>query len=213
MSYKANDTRMINNSKIFVLTGGPCGGKSTAVPLIANLAAIEGYHVILVPEIARIFIGSGIDPRGLDPFQNHAIQLAISRTQVNFEEAAKDYSFFKNKPCLILCDRGLSDNGAYMPRANWHKVLNYLHLTPLLALQRYDAVFHLETAANGAEEHYKNDSVRTDTIEEAVKLDDLTMMQWDTHRNFHFIRNPIHGGFEGKMQILREHVLEELKRK
>jgi hypothetical protein len=43
---------------------------------------------------------------------------------------------------------------------------------------RYDIVCHLTTAADGAEEYYTNDnnSVRTETKEEALKMDVLTQV-------------------------------------
>ena len=44
----------------FVLTGGPCGGKSTAINKIYQDLSERGYKVLIVPETATELINSGI---------------------------------------------------------------------------------------------------------------------------------------------------------
>lgn len=66
----------------------------------------------------------------------------------------------------------------------------------------YDAVFHLVTAAKGAEEFYTtaNNSARTETLEEAVKLDDKLISAWTGHPHLRVIDNSC--TFEEKMKKL-----------
>lgn len=202
------------NIKKFVLTGGPCAGKTTGLTKIKEFCEAKQIFLIVIPEIARLYISSGIDPRVLkDAKQNRLIQKNIIATQIEWEFSAMSYAKMmckeSGKRGLVICDRGVCDNGAYMGRIEYREALDFVYKTPQTALQSYDAVFHLQSAAVGAAEHYKTDPVRTDTPEQAVKLDNLTMMQWDTHPRFHLIPNP-QTGFEGKMQILIEHLDEEL---
>ena len=55
----------------------------------------------------------------------------------------------------------------------------------------YDAVFHLVTAAKGAEEFYTtaNNSARTETVEEAAALDDKLISAWTGHPHLRVIDN------------------------
>ena len=45
-----------------VITGGPCGGKSTAMAKIQNAFSEKGYTVLFVPETATEFITGGVAP-------------------------------------------------------------------------------------------------------------------------------------------------------
>ena len=45
-----------------VITGGPCGGKSTAVGWIQTNLIKEGWKVLVVPETATEFITGGVAP-------------------------------------------------------------------------------------------------------------------------------------------------------
>lgn len=204
----------MNTIKKFVITGGPCGGKSTGLAELERVAKERDYTVIVVPEVARMLISTGVDPRVLtDPAEIRIIQSTIVRLQIELEESAAHFLRFTQgaKRGLIICDRGLCDNGAYMDRADWHTILGYAHTNVHEALKRYSAVFHLQSAAVGAERFYKKDLVRTDTPEQARVLDGLTMTQWDSHPNFHLIVNPhCEQSFMRKMEILVDHVKEEL---
>lgn len=66
----------------------------------------------------------------------------------------------------------------------------------------YDAVFHLVTAAKGAEEFYTtaNNSARTETVEEAAALDDKLLSAWTGHPHLRVIDNTF--SFEDKMKRL-----------
>ena len=73
-------------------------------------------------------------------------------------------------------------------------------------IKKYDAVFHLVTAANGAEEFYtlSNNSARKETLEEAQILDKKTIEAWSNHERFKIIDNSTN--FEDKINILLKEI-------
>jgi CYTH domain-containing protein len=66
----------------------------------------------------------------------------------------------------------------------------------------YDAVFHLVTAAKGAEKHYTtaNNTARTETVEQAAALDDKLIAAWTGHPHLRVIDNAT--DFEDKLKRL-----------
>jgi CYTH domain-containing protein len=70
----------------------------------------------------------------------------------------------------------------------------------------YDAVFHLVTAAKGKEEVYTlaNNIARTETVEEARKLDDKLISAWTGHPHLRIIDNSTE--FEQKLERLLKEI-------
>ena len=66
----------------------------------------------------------------------------------------------------------------------------------------YGAIFHLVTAAKGAEEFYtlENNKARTETLDQARELDDKIISAWTGHPHLRVIDNE--SNFEGKMKKL-----------
>lgn len=183
----------------FVITGGPCGGKTTALETLKLFFTDLGFKVFVIPEVATELISLGLSWGELLPydFQNFVVQRTIF-SEVYVEKIAKHF----DKDVIIFCDRGLLDNKAYMPYDDYIKVLNQNGLTEAETLERYDGVFHLVTAANGAEEFYTlgNNNARHESLEEARELDKKTLLAWSNYRNFKIIDNS--SDFEDKMQRL-----------
>ena len=171
-----------------VITGGPCAGKTTGLSVLEQVITKRGYKVIVVPETATEVISSGIFPKeiSVEDFQN----LIIRRT-INKEETTKDVARLYKKDVVILYDRGLLDNKAYMPYSLFLELLKQNHLTENEARDRYDAVFHLVTAADGAEEYYtlENNQARSETPEQARELDKKTRDAWVGHQHLRVIDN------------------------
>lgn len=187
-------------SKI-VITGGPCAGKSTAMSWIQNVFTQKGYRVLFVPETATELITGGIAPwtcgSNLD-FQMSLIGLQMEKERI-FEQAAKTMDCEK---ILIVCDRGMLDNRAYMSEMEFQQVLSLMRQNEVELRDNYDAVFHLVTAAKGAEEFYTtaNNTARTETVEEAAVLDDKLISAWTGHPHLRVINNS--SDFENKMKRL-----------
>ena len=147
-------------SKI-VITGGPCGGKTTALSRIQRDLSHLGYTVLIVPETATSLISGGVAPwtcASNVEYQKCQMTLQQQKERI-FEQAARTMSHDK---ILIVCDRGEMDNKVYMSDDEFEHVLDYLETNEAELRDSYDAVFHLITAAKGAEEYYtlENNSAR-----------------------------------------------------
>lgn len=186
-----------------VLTGGPCAGKSTAMSWIQNAFTERGYKVLFVPETATELITGGVAPwtcgSNLD-YQCCQMRLQSEKEKV-FLTAAKT---MPEEKILIVCDRGMMDNRAYMSETDFSVVMDRIGENEIAIRDRYDAVFHLMTAANGAPEIYlknkANNPARTETVEQAVELDNKLISAWTGHPHFRVIDNST--GFENKMKRL-----------
>lgn len=197
---KREEENQVEITKI-VITGGPCAGKSTAMSWIQNTFTQMGYTVLFIPETATELITGGVAPwtcRSNSEYQKCQLQLQLDKERV-FEQAAKTMDASK---VLIVCDRGALDNKAYMDDLEFMQALEYLGTNEIELRDNYDAVFHLVTAANGAEKFYTtaNNSARTETIEEAAALDDKLIFAWTGHPHLRVIDNS--SDFEGKMRRL-----------
>ena len=184
-----------------VITGGPCGGKSTAMTWIQESFTQKGYAVLFVPETATELITGGVAPwtcKSNVEFQKCQMKLQLEKEKV-FEQAA---SVMNNDKILIVCDRGAIDNKAYMNDPEFSEVLDHLDINEVMLRDSYDAVFHLVTAAKGAEEYYTNanNTARTETVEEAAVLDDKVIAAWTGHPHLRMIDNSTN--FELKMKRL-----------
>ncbi len=194
-----------------VITGGPCTGKTTAMGRIKKEFTEQGYNVIFIPESATELMTNGVTPRSLNSiyeFQKQLLKLQI-RKETRYTADVKNMSELEK--VLIVCDRGVIDNKAYLKDAEFEQMLNELNLDETELRERYDAVFHLETVAKGAEEYYtlSNNVTRMETAEEAVKIDDRLICAWDEHPYFRVIDNS--SDFEGKMKELISKINEFLE--
>jgi CYTH domain-containing protein len=108
----------------------------------------------------------------------------------------------KEEKILVVCDRGALDNKAYMTETEFQAVLGSLGLAEVTLRDEYDGVFHLVTAAKGAEEFYTlaNNQARTETPEQARELDDKIIAAWTGHPHLRVIGNDT--AFEEKMRKL-----------
>ena len=199
-----------NKQKItkIVLTGGPCGGKTTAMNWIQNHFQKYGYKIIFVPETATELITSGLKPweakTNVD-FQSVLFDLQLAKEKI-YEEGARK---LPNDKILIVYDRGILDNKAYMTKRDFEYILKSKKLSEIKLRDSYDAVFNLVTAAKGAKECYNLDNpARTDTIEDATKLDDALIASWTGHPHFRIIDNST--DFDTKMKRLLKEIASVL---
>jgi len=187
--------------KKIAVTGGPCGGKSTALSYIKETAEALGYRVLTVGETATELISGGVAPwtcKTNAAYQSFQIALQMQKEEI-FLAAARGMDTDK---LLIVCDRGLLDNRAYMTEEEFFTCLAARGDTLDDYISRYDAVFHLVTAAKGAEEFYStaNNTARTETPEEARLVDDRLLFAWSGHPKRFVLDNE--GGFSDKIERL-----------
>ena len=184
-----------------VITGGPCAGKTTALSRIQNAFTQMGYVVLFVPETATELITGGVAPWTCGTngdYQKCQFQLQLEKEKI-FEQAARTMQAEK---ILIVCDRGTLDNKAYMSEQEFAQILKDLGSNEIEMRDRYDAVFHLVTAAKGAVEFYTtaNNTARTETPEKAAELDDRLISAWTGHPHLRIIDNSTN--FEDKLRRL-----------
>ncbi|MBQ2726765.1 MAG: AAA family ATPase [Clostridia bacterium] len=184
-----------------VITGGPCAGKTTAMSWIHRNFTKMGYTVLFVPETATELISGGVAPwtcGSVKEYQVCQMMLQLEKERI-FTRGAE--SMGKDR-ILLVCDRGTLDNKAYMTDSEFEQVLAELGENEVDLRDHYDAVFHLVTAAKGAEEYYTtaNNYARTETVEQAAALDDRLISAWTGHPHFRIIDNS--SSFEEKMKHL-----------
>ena len=171
----------MNISKIkkrIVLTGGPGGGKTTALDLIRR--ELSG-KIASVPEAATMIFSGGID-RSLDDEVLKAQQTAIFNLQKNLEDIQRA----SHPECLILCDRGSLDGLAYWP-GEPEEFFIQMETSIEEEFARYDAVIFFETAAKSGESIKSNNPIRNESENAAIVLDDKLQKIWSKHPNFNLI--------------------------
>lgn len=184
-----------------VITGGPCAGKSTALSRIEDEFTEQGYTVLFVHETATELITGGVAPWTCgtnEDYQSLQLRLQLEKEAV-FEAAAHTMNAEK---VLIVCDRGTLDNKAYLTEKEFLNVLKRLKTNEIELRDNYDAVFHLVSAAKGAEEFYTTDNnpARKEDITEAAILDDAVISAWTGHPHLRVIDNST--DFDGKIKKL-----------
>ncbi len=202
----------MNEITKIVLTGGPCAGKTTALQRIEKEFTEKGYKVFIIGESATELITAGARPFGTLSIPTYQFQKGILGYQLYKEAMYENFAntLPENTKCLLVCDRGALDNKAYIDKDSFAKILEELDLKEIDLLTRYKMILHLVTAAKGAEEFYTlaNNEARSETKEEARKLDDTTLNCWMGHPNLHIIGND--QSFAEKMDEVRDTIHREL---
>jgi len=194
-----------------VLTGGPGGGKTSAIPHLMRYYSERGIRVLCVPEMATLLFNSGIsdlntirneDPRAYASIQAQLL-LMYQSMRTHYQALAEALAPTK---VLILYDRGPCDSLAYMDRGMFFAILSENSFTLHDVRDSYDLVVHMVTAADGAREHYTmdNNAARWESPDEAVIADRNTQRAWLGHPHLRVIDNST--DFEGKLSRLVTHV-------
>lgn len=170
--------------KRIVLTGGPSAGKSSSLDIIKNYLISKDYFVYIVNESATELIKSGIGPNinGLNllTFQRYILKYQLFKEKI-VEEVAFDNN--NEKDIVIIYDRGVIDNKAYITENEFLDLLNEFNLNEKELINKYDLVIHLETGAKGKFYRTDNNCARCESIEEAIKRDARTYEVWSKHNN------------------------------
>ena len=172
------------------VTGGPCAGKTSALGSIRKEFSGRGYKVITIPEPATELISNGVTPwecSSAEGYQRCQMEIQLTR-EAMYLRAARGMN---EEKILLVCDRGMLDNKCYMTADEFARVIAELGRTEQQLLASYDAVFHLVSAAKGAEEFFSTESngIRYETLEEAAALDDRFIDAWAGHPHLFTIGN------------------------
>jgi len=106
------------------MTGGPCGGKTTAIVAVAERLRSLGLQVFVVPEVATVLHTAGANyPATGTTSQRTAWEETRLHAQMNLEDGLLHLAVQSGTPSVILCDRGTMDTKAYMSDLDWHQML------------------------------------------------------------------------------------------
>lgn len=163
-----------------VVTGGPGGGKTTAVDLFQREFRKQ---VAVVPEAATMLFMGGVR-RGGGLESAAATQEAIFRLQCSLEAL-----FAVQSPDrTLICDRGTLDGVAYWPESEG-AFFERMGSTRERELSRYDAVIFFETGAGSNGDITSNNPIRNESNREAIELDRRLQEVWSEHPNYHFVHS------------------------
>ena len=212
-----------------VLTGGPCAGKTQILSRLTQILEGRGFKVFTVFETATALILNGICPSEsvpLEEFQNFVLGMQIQNENL-FDNVV---SYYDTNKIIVFYDRGIMDSCAYVDKETVFKsMLEKRGLTFADVYSRYDAVLHLVTAADGAEEFYQwndptkddvgNNAARSESPEEARIKDKKTLNAWIGHPHLRVFDNST--DFDGKINrviaevfaLLGEPMPTEIERK
>uniref|UniRef100_A0A914EEF7 NadR/Ttd14 AAA domain-containing protein n=1 Tax=Acrobeloides nanus TaxID=290746 RepID=A0A914EEF7_9BILA len=187
-----------------VLTGGPCGGKTTGQSRLAAFFESIGWKVFTVPEAATVLLNGGVKFAELSKeaafgFQRDLLLTLLQLEKVFFTQA----SLVQNKNVLVICDRGAMDPSAYIDKEGWERILRECNLDQFdLRENRYNQVIHMVTAADGAEKYYtlSNNTARAESmLTQACQLDEFTRSAWLGHPYVDIVDNSDCISFEDKI--------------
>lgn len=179
---------MRNRIYRFLITGGPCAGKSQSLSILEETFVQKGYAFICVPESATALIAAGISPQ---TGSNLRFQTEQLRMQLEKEKLANRQAqvLSMDKTALIFYDRGLLDGKAFSTPEEFQSALESCSVDEASILGRYDAVFHLESTAKLADGCYSNQDNpwRISSRQEARESDQALQTIYRRHPAWYFI--------------------------
>lgn len=107
-----------------------------------------------------------------------------------------------DKDIVIIYDRVIIDNKAYIGQSAFDSLLNKYNLNELEILDKYDLVLHLETAAKSHVYTKENNKARSESETVAIELDIKTYDAWKLHKNLVSVK--CYDEFEDKQNRILE---------
>jgi len=151
-----------------VITGAPASGKTEIFERLSSDRRFNRF--VFLPELARHLL---IENPGFRT-DREAFHREIYRRQVARESQLIGQDF--------VTDRGTVDAFAFHP-----ETAQLVNTTIAREYERYDIVVHLGSAAGLGSGYYRTDSVRQETIEEALAIEEAIRSVWSAHPGYHFL--------------------------
>lgn len=202
------------------LTGGPCGGKTSAYSFLKEKLTDAGYQIFFVPECSSELRLNGIVPGKEIPlieFQKFILDKMLLNEQI-YDRMSE---FYDDDKIIVFYDRALLDPLAYMDCQDYIDLLATKDMTLEDAAKRYDMVIHLVTAADGAINFYEwndpnkeevgNNASRFENPKQAIVQDKATLKAWERHQNQKVFDNST--DFDGKLQRVLDEILNFIAQK
>ena len=151
-----------------VITGAPASAKTEFIERLKPMP--EFGQFTFFEELARKLLGENSSGRD-NPEKFHR---RIYDAQTKREGELGERPF--------ITDRGTLDAFAFHPES-----INLIGTTFECEYRRYTAVMHLGTAASLGENFYAQDDIRTNSIEEALKIDRALSEIWSGHDSYNYV--------------------------
>ena len=171
-----------------VLTGGPSGGKSTALEYLA----LDKPHMLFEsgPEVATMLLSGGFPApdewHTWSPEWQRHFQHAVAATQLALEPVM-DMRARRDEMYGTVFDRGLADGAAYLG-GGMAELCELVGLDEAAIMGRYGLVIHLVSSAKQPRGYQKHTNQhRFEETAEAAALDDRVQEVWQAHPNRHII--------------------------
>ena len=196
--------------KKIVLTGGPCAGKTTALVKVIDHFSSLGFKVFTIPEVPTIFAQAGMDYLTSNHEFFYQGEVATLQEQLGLEDKFTQIAKTVKEPTVIVCDRGAMDISAYIKPEEWDEITRMAGTNSEALRQSYDAVLHLVSAADGAEQYYttatnatRYEQANEEGLRVARELDKKVIKAWTGHPHLRVINN--HDDFDTKLRsVLKE---------
>ena len=171
------------------LTGGPSGGKTMILEKIKEYVRENtDYNLIIVPETATELSNNIIRPQ--DVLNAYDFQNTVFKRQY-FKECEVDdvLKYNDKKKNIIVYDRGIIDNKAYLNQELFDMLLSSYDKKELELLSNYDLVIYLESVSHYDNIEYGfNNKARYEDKKSAAQLDNKTVEAWLGHNNLKVVR-------------------------
>lgn len=199
--------------KQICITGGTCGGKTTAFNMLKKNLNYPNLQIFWIPESATEMMDRNISPMednvGLDNFQVLNLKNQLFRENLCLEAARN----CQKDNALIICDRSSFEQQVFLDtKEEFDIICNKCGTTQENLKNSYDAVFHLVSTAIGAEFAFGmiNNEHRIHNIEES-RIQELKAQKiWTGHKAFYIFENNV--PFDKKMDNVIDsvkHFIEE----
>ncbi len=151
-----------------VITGAPASAKTEFIEWLKVMPEFSKFTFF--EELARKLLGENSSGRDNPEVFHRRIYNIQTRRESELGE----------RP--FITDRGTLDAFAFHPES-----INLIGTTFEREYRRYSAVMHLGTAATLGEKFYSQDDIRTDSIEEALKIDKALSEIWSGHDTYNYV--------------------------
>ena len=188
--------------------GGPCGGKSSGLPVVAAHLRRLGWTVVICPETATsIFLAASEDMPDLatpDACNVHynitRLQTIMLHMQIQMEDRLKEVLdlCYQEAPAshgaILLCDRGSLCGKAFCSPHQWDLTLQSSKAHEHDLLKRYDLVIQWQSVAVDLVHRYQfgagsNNEQRRHNAAQAATSDARSLDAWVAHPHLALITN------------------------
>jgi predicted ATPase len=188
--------------EIVVVSGGPCGGKTTLIEELPTLAAAAGRDLAVMPEIASQLITEGVDFGDLAQNNRPAYleaQRCIIARELDF--IANAHHAYAGSNTLVIMDRGINDTFAYMTPDEAVQLASEYDKVPHDFYELVDRVVYMPSIAvrdpRAYEQLKATNTARYETAQQAAATCLRTVAQWAGHPELCIVDEP---DFETKLR-------------